>query len=67
VQGFYYLMSLVGIWFIAHWFITNDGLDADQPTVGLFQMKDVDEQAPIGGGGSDPKGKLRGSHFESAG
>jgi hypothetical protein len=38
VQGFYYLLSLIGFWIIVMWLLQNDGLRPGEPTKGLLRM-----------------------------
>jgi hypothetical protein len=40
MSGIYYALSIVAVFVIIHWFITNDKKRQDQPTEGLLAMKD---------------------------
>lgn len=45
MSGIYYALSIVAVFVIVHWFITNDKIPPNQPTKGLLAMKDKAKDA----------------------
>jgi hypothetical protein len=41
MSGIYYALSIVAVFVIIHWFITNDKKRPDEPTEGLLAMKET--------------------------
>jgi hypothetical protein len=44
VEGVYYLVFLVAVGVIIHWYITNDRVGSNQPTRGILAMAEERRQ-----------------------